>query len=116
MNNLSTPRTRFAPSPTGYLHIGSVWQALMQWLFIRHHHGQFVLRIEDTDRARFVADAEERIYETLEWFKIDFDEGPHIGGQYGPYRQSERLELYENYAAELVGQGNAYYCFCTSER
>jgi glutamyl-tRNA synthetase len=109
-------RTRFAPSPTGYPHIGSMWQALMQWLVARHAGGVTLLRIEDTDRSRFVADAEQKMQEALDWLGLDFDEGPSQGGIYGPYRQSERLDIYQQYAAELRGKDLAYFCFCTPQR
>jgi glutamyl-tRNA synthetase len=108
-------RTRFAPSPTGPLHIGGVRSALFGWLMARHHGGQFILRIEDTDRKRYVEGSEELIINGFDWLGINFDEGPHVGGDYGPYRQSERLEIYQKYAYQLVEEGKAYKCFATPE-
>lgn len=109
-------RTRFAPSPTGPLHIGGVRTALFGWLHARHHGGQFILRIEDTDRSRYVEGSLEMIYAGLRWTGIEWDEGPDKGGPYGPYIQSERLEHYQTWANWLVEKGHAYKCFCTSER
>ncbi|KAI1412967.1 hypothetical protein F5Y13DRAFT_162209 [Hypoxylon sp. FL1857] len=108
-------RTRFAPSPTGYVHIGSLRTALYNYLLAKATGGQFLLRIEDTDRARTVQDAEKRLYEDLRWTGLTWDEGPDVGGPYGPYKQSERLELYNKYADQLLNQGRAYRCFCTPE-
>ncbi len=108
-------RVRFAPSPTGFLHIGGLRTALYNYLFARHHKGTFVLRIEDTDQARFVEGAEEDIIQSLEWAGMTIDEGPHKPGEFGPYRQSERKELYHKYAKELVENGHAYYAFDTQE-
>ncbi|KAI0840498.1 hypothetical protein F5Y06DRAFT_262907 [Hypoxylon sp. FL0890] len=105
-------RTRFAPSPTGYVHIGSLRTALYNYLLAAATGGQFIIRIEDTDQARIVQDAEKRLYEDLKWSGLSWDEGPDVGGPYGPYRQSERLELYNKYAAQLLNQGHAYRCFC----
>ena len=93
----SNIRVRFAPSPTGYLHIGGARTALFNWLFARHHGGKFVLRIEDTDMKRNTEEAMAAIYEGLEWLGLNWDEGPHVGGEFGPYLQSERTELYERY-------------------
>lgn len=110
-------RTRIAPSPTGEdLHIGNVYTALINFIFARQHHGRFIVRIEDTDQKRVVQGSEKRILSSLKWFGLKFDEGPGIGGPYGPYRQSERLELYRYYAQKLVEKGAAYYCFCSEER
>lgn len=109
-------RVRFAPSPTGYLHIGGARTALYNWLFARHCGGTFILRIEDTDRNRYVPDALSDIMASLRWMGIDWDEGPEVGGGYGSYFQSERLELYQKYAGQLVDEGKAYRCYCTSER
>jgi glutamyl-tRNA synthetase len=109
-------RTRFAPSPTGRFHIGGARTALYDYLLARQTGGQFVLRIEDTDRKRFDPSAEREMMESLRWLGIEWDEGPDAGGPYGPYRQSERKEVYRRYAAELVRQGHAYPCFCSSER
>ncbi|XWN35666.1 MAG: glutamate--tRNA ligase [Roseivirga sp.] len=110
-----TPRVRFAPSPTGALHIGGVRTALYNYLFAKKHQGQFILRIEDTDQTRFVSGAEEYILNTLQWLGLEPDEGPVQGGAYGPYRQSERQALYPQYAAQLVEAGRAYYAFDTAE-
>lgn len=108
-------RVRFAPSPTGGLHIGGVRTALFNYLFAKKHHGTFILRIEDTDQSRFVSNAEKYIKDALEWCGISPDEGPDQGGDFGPYRQSERKELYRQYADKLVAEGNAYYAFDTPE-
>ena len=113
---METVRTRFAPSPTGYLHIGGLRTALYAWLFARKNGGKFILRIEDTDLERYVDGAVEIIYRTLRETGLDYDEGPDVGGDYGPYIQSERREIYLEYARKLVEQGDAYYCFCTKER
>ena len=109
-------RVRFAPSPTGPLHIGGVRTALLCWLFARHHNGQFILRLEDTDQKRSVAGSAEHIMEALRWYGLDFDEGPDIGGPYGPYVQSERLDLYQQWAQTLLEKGAVYQCYCSSER
>lgn len=101
-------RTRIAPSPTGSPHIGTAWQALFDYVFARKNNGKFILRLEDTDRARFVESSEQEIYETLKWLGFDFDEGPNIGGSFGPYKQSERLDIYKKYSDELVDKGLAY--------
>lgn len=108
-------RVRFAPSPTGFLHIGGLRTALYNYLFARHHGGTFVLRIEDTDQSRYVADAEQDIITSLEWAGMTIDEGPSKPGKVGPYRQSERKEMYLEYAKQLIESGNAYYAFDTSE-
>jgi len=109
-------RTRFAPSPTGFLHIGSLHTALFAWLFARHSGGKFILRIEDTDQSRKVEGSVEAILNGLSWLGINWDEGPEAGGDYGPYFQSERLELYHKAAERLVAGGHAYYCYCSPER
>lgn len=109
-------RTRFAPSPTGYLHIGGLRTALYAYLFAKKHGGKFILRIEDTDLERYVDGAVEIIYRTLKEAGLEYDEGPDVGGAFGPYVQSERKEIYQRYARELVDKGGAYYCFCTRER
>ncbi|MFA5674894.1 MAG: glutamate--tRNA ligase [Christensenellales bacterium] len=109
-------RTRFAPSPTGYLHIGGLRTALYAWLFARKNKGVFILRIEDTDTEREVKGAKEVIYSTLRQTGLYYDEGPDIGGGYGPYIQSERTDIYKNYAHKLVECGAAYRCFCTKEQ
>ncbi|MGB0840426.1 MAG: glutamate--tRNA ligase, partial [Chitinophagales bacterium] len=108
-------RTRYAPSPTGFQHIGGIRTALYCYLFTRKMGGQFILRIEDTDRKRFVPGAEEYIVESLNWCGITCDEGTHVGGDYGPYRQSERKPLYQKYVQQLLESGHAYYAFDTSE-
>jgi glutamyl-tRNA synthetase len=105
---MSEVRVRFAPSPTGYLHIGGARTALFNWLFARHHSGKFVLRIEDTDMKRNTEEAMAAIYEGLEWLGLDWDEGPHVGGEFGPYLQSERTELYERYLKKLQDAGHIY--------
>lgn len=109
-------RTRFAPSPTGFMHVGNLRTALYEYLTARHEGGTFVLRIEDTDQERFVEGATDIIYKTLELAGIDHDEGPDVGGNYGPYIQSERKDMYKPYAEQLVKEGKAYYCFCSKER
>ena len=101
-------RVRFAPSPTGYLHIGGARTALFNWLFARHHGGRFVLRIEDTDMKRYTEEAMAAIYEGLEWLGLNWDEGPHVGGEFGPYLQSERTELYERYLKKLQDAGHIF--------
>jgi glutamyl-tRNA synthetase len=111
----SNVRVRFAPSPTGPLHIGGVRTALYNYLFAKKHNGTFVLRIEDTDQTRYVANAEKYIIDSLEWCNISFDEGPNKNERFGPYRQSERKELYKKYADTLIHSGWAYYAFDTSE-
>src|SRR5215210_6289288 len=108
-------RVRFAPSPTGGLHLGGVRTVLYNYLFAKHHGGDFILRIEDTDQSRYVAGAEEYIFETLKWCKLEPDESPLHSGSYGPYRQSERKGIYRKYAEELVAKGVAYYAFDTSQ-
>ena len=110
-----TVRTRFAPSPTGYMHIGNLRSALYAYLFARKNKGVFLLRIEDTDQERYVEGAVDVIYETLQSVGMDWDEGPDKGGDYGPYVQSERKALYMPYAEQLIESGHAYRCFCTKE-
>jgi glutamyl-tRNA synthetase len=109
-------RVRFAPSPTGRFHIGGARTALYTYLFARKTGGQFILRIEDTDQKRFDPAAEDELFESLRWLGLAWDEGPDVGGPSGPYRQSERMDIYQKYAADLVESGHAYYCFCTPER
>ncbi|NDJ85787.1 MAG: glutamate--tRNA ligase [Chloroflexi bacterium] len=108
-------RVRFAPSPTGYLHIGGARTALLTWLLARSHDGTFILRIEDTDQKRYNEDATHKLMEDLRWLGLDWDEGPEIGGDYGPYIQSQRLDLYQKWANWLVEQGKAYRCYATQE-
>jgi glutamyl-tRNA synthetase len=115
--NPSVPaRTRIAPSPTGIAHVGTAWMSMFDLALARQTNGQFVVRIEDTDRTRFVEGAEEKIYEAFAWLGIPYDEGGQKGGPYGPYKQSERLAIYEKYIQELYEKDHAYYCFCTPER
>ena len=109
-------RVRFAPSPTGYLHVGGLRTALYNFLFAKHFGGKFILRIEDTDQSRKVEGAVENLIETLKWSGVGYDEGPDCGGDYGPYVQSQRLKLYRKFAEELISKEKAYHCFCTSER
>ena len=113
---MTAPRVRVAPSPTGDPHVGTAYMSLFNLAFARRHGGQFVLRIEDTDRARFRADSEQQIYDTLHWLDLDWDEGPDIGGPYAPYRQSERLDTYQPFVQQLLDAGHAYRCWCSSER
>ncbi len=109
-------RVRFAPSPTGYPHVGNMRTAMFNWLLARHTGGKFILRIEDTDVARKVKGALEAILDGLKWLGLDWDEGPEVGGPYGPYFQSQRLPLYREAAERLISQGDAYYCYCSAER
>jgi nondiscriminating glutamyl-tRNA synthetase len=109
-------RLRFAPSPTGHLHVGNARTALFNWLAARHAGGTFMLRIEDTDTERSTLESEAAILADLEWMGLTWDEGVEIGGEYGPYRQSERLDIYAKYARELLEAGKAYYCFCSAEK
>ena len=109
-------RVRFAPSPTGRFHIGSARTALYDFLLARQSGGQFILRIEDTDRNRFDPQAEKEYYEALRWLGLKWDEGPDIGGPFSPYRQSERMDTYRQLAEELIDKGHAYYCFCSPDR
>jgi glutamyl-tRNA synthetase len=108
-------RVRFAPAPTGFLHVGGARTALYNWLFARHHGGTFILRIEDTDRSRSTDESVQGIIDTLRWLGLDWDEGPEVGGPFGPYRQSERPDLYRRAVDRLMGEGNAYRCYCTPE-
>ncbi len=111
-----TVRTRFAPSPTGYMHIGNLRTALYTYLLAKKNNGKFILRIEDTDQERYVEGAVDVIYNTLRTCGLNWDEGPDVGGEYGPYIQSERMGMFKEYAEKLVQTGHAYYCFCTKER
>ena len=108
-------RVRFAPSPTGYLHVGGARTAIFNWLFARHHGGTFILRIEDTDVERSTSESEVSLVGDLRWLGLDWDEGPDTGGPRGPYRQSERLDIYRRHADALIAAGKAYPCFCTDE-
>ncbi len=116
-NDSVTPvRVRFAPSPTGSLHIAGARTALYNYLLAKSRGGEFILRIEDTDRKRYVEGAEQELMDSLRWLGVQWDEGPDVGGPYGPYRQSERKEIYAEHARKLIATGHAYYCFCTPER
>src|SRR5690348_7977682 len=108
-------RVRFAPSPTGYVHVGNARTALFNWLFARHSDGVLVLRIEDTDVERSREEYEKQLIEDLQWFGLDWHEGPDTGGDFGPYRQSERMSLYRRFALQLLDEGKAYHCFCSKE-
>ncbi|SKA01542.1 glutamate--tRNA ligase [Selenihalanaerobacter shriftii] len=112
---MSDIRVRFAPSPTGQIHIGNIRTALFNWLYARKNNGTFILRIEDTDQTRSTAEFEDVIHREMEWLGLDWDEGVKAGGDYGPYRQSERLEIYEEYVEKLIEEDKAYYCYCTTE-
>ena len=112
---MSEIRVRFAPSPTGYLHIGGARTALFNWLFARKMGGKLILRIEDTDTERLKEDSVSQILTSLKWLGLNWDEGPEVGGDYGPYYQSDRTELYSKYVQQLLDEGKAYYCFCTAE-
>src|SRR4051812_22422326 len=109
-------RTRVAPSPTGDPHVGTAYMSLFNLAFARQQGGQFILRIEDTDRARYVADSEQQVFDTLHWLGLDWDEGPDKGGPYAPYRQSERSESYRVHVDRLLTDGHAYHCWCSTER
>ena len=111
-----TVRTRVAPSPTGDPHVGTAYIALFNLAFAKSHNGQFILRIEDTDQVRSTPESEKAILDSLQWLGLNWDEGPDVGGDKGPYRQSERSELYKQYCQELVDKGHAFYCFCTPQR
>lgn len=113
---MTTVRTRIAPSPTGIAHLGTAYTAMRSYALARQAGGQFIIRIEDTDRERYVEGAVQVIFDALSWLGIDHDEGPDVGGPHAPYTQSERLPIYRQHALELVKQGKAYYCFCTKER
>ena len=108
-------RVRVAPSPTGYLHLGLARTALFNWLFAKHNNGTFILRVDDTDVERSTEESLKNILDSLKWLGIDFDEGVGIGGDFGPYMQSQRLEVYHEYAQKLLDAGAAYYCYCSKE-
>lgn len=116
MSEREIVRTRMAPSPTGLPHLGNFRTLVFNWLLARHHSGQFVLRIEDTDVARKVDGAIDAFLDAMRWLRLDWDEGPEVGGPYAPYFQSERLPIYREHAERLIAQGDAYYCFCSPER
>ena len=109
-------RVRFAPSPTGHIHLGNVRTALFNWLFARKHGGTFILRIEDTDLERSEARYETQLIEDLKWLGLDWDEGPDVGGPYPPYRQSDKMDVYRGYAERLIKEQKAYYCFLHRRR
>ena len=109
-------RTRVAPSPTGDPHVGTAYVALVNYAFAKHHGGEFILRVEDTDQARSTPESEQAILDSLHWFGVSWSEGPDVGGPHGPYRQSERTEIYQRHARELLERGHAFKCFCTPER
>jgi glutamyl-tRNA synthetase len=115
-HNQQPARVRFAPSPTGFLHLGGARTALYDYLLARQTDGAFILRIEDTDQKRYVAQAEENFKNALRWLNLTWDEGPDKGGPHAPYRQSKRKDLYRTYAEKLIDKGHAYYCFCSAER
>ena len=108
-------RVRIAPSPTGDPHVGTAYIGLLNYIYARQRNGKFVLRIEDTDRTRFVPTSEQMIFDSLRWLGLTWDEGPDVGGPHGPYRQSERTEIYREHADILLANGTAYRCFCTPE-
>ncbi|MGZ4152455.1 MAG: glutamate--tRNA ligase, partial [Actinomycetota bacterium] len=108
-------RCRFAPAPSGSIHVGNARSALFSWLFARHHGGAFVLRVEDTDSSRVSEEAFHGVMESLRWLGLDWDEGPDVGGPHGPYRQSQRGDIYDEQIARLIADGNAYRCYCTPE-
>ncbi len=112
----TAPRLRVAPSPTGDPHVGTAYMSLFNLAFARQQGGSFVLRIEDTDRARFQADSEQQVFDTLHWLGLQWDEGPDVGGPFAPYRQSERLDTYRPYVERLLAEGKAYHCWCSTER
>jgi glutamyl-tRNA synthetase len=110
-----TVRCRFAPAPSGSIHVGNARSALFSWLYARHHHGVFILRVEDTDASRVTEEAYRGVVEDLRWLGLDWDEGPDVGGPHGPYRQSERLDIYREMTKRLLDSGHAYPCWCTPE-
>lgn len=115
MGEMDNIRVRFAPSPTGFLHVGNARTALFNWLFARQNKGRFVLRVEDTDVERSASEYEDQLIEDLKWLGLDWDEGPDLGGEYGPYRQSQRQDIYAPYTQKLLDEGKAFYCFCSPE-
>ncbi|MBM3214544.1 glutamate--tRNA ligase, partial [Candidatus Poribacteria bacterium] len=113
--NSSSVRVRFAPSPTGYLHIGGARTALFNWLYARHHGGTFILRIDDTDEQRSTEASTTAIFDSMRWLGLDWDEGPDVGGPHEPYFQSERVARHQECARRLLDEGSAYYCYCTKD-
>ena len=109
-------RVRYAPSPTGDPHVGNVRTAIFNWLFARRYGGTFMIRVEDTDQSRKVEGATEELLNALRWLGLDWDEGPDVGGDYAPYYQSKRLDIYSKYIMQLIEQGSAYRCYCSTER
>jgi len=109
-------RVRFAPSPSGYLHVGGARTALFNWLYARHHGGKFILRVEDTDKNRSSAESIAAITNSLRWLMLDWDEGPEVGGPHGPYFQSQRGEIYKRYLDRLIADDKVYRCFCSPEK
>src|SRR5829696_2481061 len=110
-----TVRVRFAPSPTGHLHVGGARTAIFNWLFARHHQGTFLIRVEDTDQARSTRESETMVLDDLRWLALAWEEGPDIGGPHAPYRQSERVDLYAGVALDLIERDVAYRCYCSEE-
>src|SRR4029077_8937365 len=110
-----TVRCRFAPAPSGSIHVGNARSALFSWLFARHSGGSFVLRVEDTDASRVTEEAYHGVLDSLRWLGLDWDEGPDVGGPHGPYRQSERTDIYRQHADILLANGTAYRCFCSPD-
>ncbi|ASV09929.1 hypothetical protein B2G50_18755 [Leptospira interrogans serovar Canicola] len=115
MNQSKEVRTRFAPSPSGFLHVGGARTALLNYLYAKSQGGKFILRIEDTDQNRSTEDSFKIILESLKWLGVHWDEGPEVGGEYGPYIQSQRLNIYKEYTEKLLKEKKAYRCFCTQE-
>src|SRR5438045_7952054 len=111
-----TVRVRFPPSPTGHLHVGGARTAIFNWLFAKHHRGKFVVRIEDTDVERSTRQSEQMVLDDLRWLGLQWDEGPDVGGPDAPYRQSERVPIYQEHVQLLIERGHAYRCWCTPER
>jgi len=114
-DSLQNVRVRFAPSPTGYLHVGGARTAIFNWLWAKHNHGTFVVRVEDTDVERSTAESEKSLLQDLRWLGLEWDEGPDVDGEFGPYRQSDRMQTYRDYSERLINDGRAYPCFCREE-
>ncbi|HEV2950826.1 MAG TPA: glutamate--tRNA ligase family protein, partial [Actinomycetota bacterium] len=111
-----TVRCRFAPAPSGSIHVGNARSALFSWLYARHHDGVFILRVEDTDASRVTQEAYRGVVEDLRWLGLDWEEGPDVAGPHGPYRQSERLDIYREMTTRLLDEGHAYRCWCTPDK